>query len=205
MAPLDLSPLGSNGSIAIPGLLTPENADSIARRCDALLGNDLDARPGDKSASGTRRAADLQDRIPEITGLFEDPGLLGAVAHLLGQHLPLTDVAFRCPQPGFGEQSLHVDDVPIQHAGECRAVTSIVTLCNFTEDNGATAVVPGSHRRPDMQRRLGRLDLSSGEVMLTGTAGTAFVFSAHLLHRGTRNRSSGPRPALQAQWRLRAM
>ncbi len=88
---------------------------------------------------------------------LEDPALLGAVTHLLGQRVPLTDVAFRCPQPGFGEQSLHADDVPIQHAGECRAVTSIVTLCNFTEDNGATAVVPGSHRRPDMQRA-GRTD-----------------------------------------------
>lgn len=201
MAPLDLSPLEANGWIAIPGLLTPEHAESLVQRCDALLGSDLDARQGDKSASGTRRAADLLERIPQIAGLFEDPALLGAVTYLLGQRVPLTDVAFRSPQPGFGKQSLHADDIPIQRAGECRAVTSIVALCDFTDDNGATAVVPGTHRRPDLQRRLGRLDLSGSEVMLRGTAGTAFVFSAHLLHRGTRNRSSGPRPVLQAQWR----
>ncbi len=39
------------------------------------------------------------------------------------------------------------------------------------------------------------------ELVLTGRAGTAFLFCGHLLHRGTRNRSSEPRPAIQVSWR----
>lgn len=77
---------------------------------------------------------------------------------------------------------------------------AIVSLCDFTDENGATAVLPGSHRRPDLQRRPRELS-TSAEVLLTGPAGTAFVFSAHLVHRGTKNRSGQDRPALQALWR----
>ena len=39
------------------------------------------------------------------------------------------------------------------------------------------------------------------EVLLTGDAGDAFVFSGHLLHSGTPNRSADERPALQVTWR----
>ena len=188
--------------MAVPGLLTREEAALLAQRCVAALGVAGDLRPGDKATSGTRRVAALLDSLPEIAALFEHPELREAVTRLIGTAIPVSDVAFRCPQPGFGRQSLHADDLPIDRAGDCRAVTSIVALCDFTSTNGATAVVPGSHRRPDLQRRVKRLDLRDAEVVLAGTAGTAFVFSAHLLHRGTLNRSNEPRPSLQAQWRL---
>ena len=79
-------------------------------------------------------------------------------------------------------------------------MTAVVALCDFTPDNGATSVIPGSHRRPDLQRRSGSLEYHPDELVLTGPAGTAFVFCGHLLHRGTRNRSTASRPALQVSW-----
>jgi hypothetical protein len=201
MPALDLAALDRDGWTAVPGVLEPAAAAALAERCMALLGEGDDLRQGDKRGGGTRRAAELLDRLPEIRDLFEHPTIESAVIALLGAAVPITDVAFRCPQPGFGRQSLHADNVPNTTAEESRAVTCIVALCDFTDENGATAVVPGSHRRPDLQRRPNRLR-EDDEIRLTGAAGTAFVFSAHLLHRGTENRSTGPRPALQAQWRL---
>ncbi len=198
---LDLDALERHGWLAIPGLLDPDQAAALAERCASILGEVRDRRQGDKRAGGTHRAGDLIDRIPEIGAVMTSPVLRGAVAKLLSAEIPLSEVAFRCPQPGFGEQTLHTDDLPLAHAAECRAVTAVVALCDFTTENGATAVVPGSHRRPDLQRRCQRQRVGGDEVVLTGAAGTTFVFSAHLLHRGTRNRSRGPRPALQAQWR----
>ena len=197
----DLDALDQHGWLAVPGVLPARDALALADRCTALLDDVSEPGPGDKPAGGTRRAARLLERVPQIARLLEHPSLATVVVHLLGRAVPPTDVALRCPQPGFGGQSLHADDVPITHPGECRAVTAIVALCEFTSTNGATAVVPGSHRRPDLQRRVARLDLSASEAVLTGPPGTAFVFSAHLLHRGTLNRSDRPRPALQAQWR----
>jgi len=201
MPSVDLVALARDGWAAVPGVLDAASASALAERCVALLGDADDQRQGDKRGHGTHRAAALLDRVPEIRELFATPALVAGVVELLGAEVPITDVAFRCPQPGFGRQSLHVDDVPNTTADESRAVTCIVALCPFTEQNGSTAVVPGSHRRPDLQRQPGRLRVHD-EIRLLGDAGTAFLFSAHLLHRGTENRSGAPRPALQAQWRI---
>jgi len=202
MSSLDLTALDRDGWIAVPGVVADAAATELARRCQALLEGGDEPRQGDKPAGGTRRAAALRDRLPAVDEIFDHADIRVAVEHLLGRAAPLTDVAFRSPQPGFGRQSLHTDDVPTSRADESRAVTCIVALCAFGRDNGATAVIPGSHRRPDQQRRPDRLGPGGQEVVLVGPAGTAFVFSAHLLHRGTRNCSHAPRPALQAQWRM---
>lgn len=200
MSTIDLATLAREGWVAVPGVLDHAAASTLAERCAALLTED-ELHQGDKRGQGTRRAAALLERVPEIRALYDHPALVAGVVALLGSAVPITDVAFRCPQPGFGRQSLHADDVPNTTADESRAVTCIVALCDFTAENGSTAVVPGSHRRPDLQRQPGRLR-EEDEIRLLGDAGTAFLFSAHLLHRGTENRSSSPRPALQAQWRL---
>jgi len=60
--------------------------------------------------------------------LVEHPALLTAVERLLGAVVPVSYVAFRCPQPGYGQQSLHADDVPNASADECRAVTVVVPV-----------------------------------------------------------------------------
>ncbi len=202
MADADLAALEHDGWVAIPGVLGPDEAVGVAARCDALLADDADRRTRDARAAGTRHAADLLLRLPEFATLFSGPAMTRAVTHLLGGAVPVCDVSFRSPQPGFGGQSLHADDVPVTRADESHTVTCIVALCDFTADNGATAVVPGSHRRPDLQRRPDRLGLAAREVPLVGRRGTAFIMSGHLLHRGTRNRSDAPRPALQAVWRI---
>jgi hypothetical protein len=188
------------GWVVVPDLLTPAEAAALAAACARLLDAGAAAQ-GDKPHGGTRRAATLFERLPEVAALFGAPSVVAAVDRFLGGAGPPDDVSFRCPGPGFGQQSLHPDATPNTTRDECRAVTAIVALCDFDEQNGATVVVPGSHRRPDLQRRAPHLDLTGQEVVLTGRAGTTFVFSAHLLHRGGANRSARPRPSLQAQWR----
>lgn len=202
LADVETAPTTSleRGWIEVPGLLDAAAAAALATRCEELLAGD-DVRAADKRAGGTRRAAALLERLPELRDLVARPAIVDAVAALVSPPPPLVDVAFRSPGPGFGEQALHSDDLPLARVGDDRAVTAIVALCDFERDNGSTAVVPGSHRRPDLQRDAARLTLTDREVRFVGPAGTAFVFSAHLLHRGTRNRSDRPRPALQAQWR----
>ena len=77
---------------------------------------------------------------------------------------------------------------------------SIWLLDDFTEENGATRVVPGSHRRtvrvgdelPDP------LAPHPEQVTLTAPAGTVIVFNSHLWHGGTRNNTDRPRRALHS-------
>lgn len=190
--------LAATGWIIIPDILSSADAVGLVQACEeaiATLGNDV--RSGDKPSSGTRRLCDLLDRVPAAAAVAADERLLAPVRRLLGLRVALGAVTYRSPRPGFGEQRLHADDRPKLTPGPDRIATVIVALTDFTVDNGATRIVPGSHRRPDLQRRSGSLDRHPDELLLQGPAGTAFVFSGHLLHSGTRNRSREPRPALQ--------
>jgi ectoine hydroxylase-related dioxygenase (phytanoyl-CoA dioxygenase family) len=77
---------------------------------------------------------------------------------------------------------------------------SIWLLDAFTEENGATRVVPGSHRwgkRPG-DVMTDTTDQHPDEVLLLGEAGTCVVFNAHLWHGGTENKTDRPRRALHA-------
>ncbi len=190
------------GWIAVPDVLETGEASTLAAECLTLLA-DLghDTRPGDKAVAGTLHLVDLLERVPRTGAIVEHELILRAIEHLVGPNARQADISFRCPQPGYGGQRLHADWIPLGAVGLAQIATAIVALCDFTADNGATRVVPGSHLRPDQQRLSGNLERHPDEVALTGKAGTAFVFSGHLLHSGTVNRSSAPRPALQIIWR----
>lgn len=191
------------GWVAVPGLLSPVAAAELAAACDAALAAlGDDRRVGDRPVSGTHRLTASVARVPEVAAVVGDGRLLAVVTTILGPDVEPGEVIYRCPQPGFGGQSLHADALPQATAhAPATCATAIVALAPFEPHNGATRVVPGSHRRPDLQRRAGDLDDHPDAAVLTGPAGTAFVFSGHLLHSGTVNRSSRPRPALQITWR----
>ena len=110
---------------------------------------------------------------------------------------------YRGPQPGYGAQALHADDVPIGAGDLYRVATAIVPLVDFTERNGATRVVPGSHRDPVRDASPEAGPPHARERLVTARAGSAIVFNGHLWHSGTRNTSDARRDALQLVFRRR--
>ena len=65
-------------------------------------------------------------------------------------------------------------------------VSTIWAYDDFTEDNGATEVVPGSHHWVD-----GREPSPEEAVKVIMPAGSVIVFSGNLYHRGGANNSDG--------------
>ena len=140
-----------------------------------------------------------------IDRLWTHPRVLDAVERLLGTtDFRLQQVRCRNPKPGHGEQELHSEGPPSPR-GETFLVNVIFPLVDFTVENGATRVVPGSHLLEPASVRHLRDELSSRAVQVPVRAGDALAFSGHLLHSGTTNRSNAARPSVQASYLRRGL
>lgn len=191
-----------SGWTTVHDLLDPNQIIRIRSELDELLGLPASERAvGDKPSAGTRHLEELDRRSPSIAELIELPRLIDVVEDFLPDPGTPAQVSYRSPQSGHGGQLLHTDGVPRTAPAPAEVVTAIVSLCDFTEHNGATRLIPGSHLRPDLQRLAGQLGEHTDARTLTGVAGTAFVFDGHVLHSGTNNASEHERPALQILWR----
>ncbi|HEM7843286.1 phytanoyl-CoA dioxygenase family protein [Burkholderia multivorans] len=101
-------------------------------------------------------------------------------------------------QPGEKAQMLHRDleNYPIfrKYGPEAPEVmcNCLVALSDYTEDMGATRVIPGSHKWSDFEDR-GDPSQTIPAVM---EKGDALVYSGKMLHGGGHNASNRPRRAL---------
>jgi ectoine hydroxylase-related dioxygenase (phytanoyl-CoA dioxygenase family) len=197
--------LDRDGYAPLPGILGATQLEAIRARLAELL-----AVEGDRAGlevhqeAGTDRLADLVNKGEMFRPCFTDPRLLACMDHVLGD-FKLSSLNFRAALPGQGHQNLHTDWGGPVEPGEYQVCNSIWLLDDFTESNGATRVVPGSHRARNVPR-LALPDPAAphpDEVLVTGLAGTVVVFNSHLWHGGTQNRSDRPRRALHSYFTRR--
>jgi ectoine hydroxylase-related dioxygenase (phytanoyl-CoA dioxygenase family) len=143
---------------------------------------------------GTRHAMLDDDESVRAACLL--PQVLAGVFHYLGRRFFLASVEGRDPCVGRGEQRLHRDWTFDE--GQTPLVKALGFLDPFGPENGATRVIPGSHREPgdgSAFRQYGEDDPRL--AVLEGEAGDVFLFHGRLAHSGTRNRSGAKRRALQ--------
>lgn len=92
--------------------------------------------------------------------------------------------------PGEPQQMIHPDDLmfPFSHPGHEAMINTMWAIDEFTLENGATHVVPGSHKWPK-----DRMPEPSEIVQATMKPGSVLIYFASLLHGGGANRSEQPR------------
>ena len=103
--------------------------------------------------------------------------------------------------PGSEEQLLHRDeavwsDVPFPHPE--LQLASVIAFVDFTRENGATRVVPGSHKWPERElplteQFLGRQPTSDEIAYAEMTAGSAVIYLGGTIHGGGANVTDIPR------------
>lgn len=163
---------------------------------------DESAATTDAKESGTRHPDVLASAAATFAPLWTGARVLAAVEHVLQRPFRLAQLAGREPRKGFGRQGLHADWMPRAGDEPWRVVTVFWMLDAFERDNGATRLVPGTHRLPkgvpkslaDPARR------HPDERIVEAPAGTALVFNGHLWHSGTENRSGARRRSIQASF-----
>ncbi len=194
----DIASLDSNGFLRIDNALTPEQVALQRRRVDEIIELEgEDAGMEVHKEEGTDRLGDLVNKDPAFDISFTHPTLLASVRHIVGGEFRLGALNARNVYPGHGHQAFHVDSGKPGRPGEYKYVNSIYFLVDFTEENGPTRVVPGSHSWGKLAADMMKdpKDEHPDEVHLTGKAGTAYVFNAHIWHGGTLNASKANRPA----------
>ncbi len=202
LTPRQREQLDERGYLPLPGALGPDALESLRARFDEIV-----RAEGDQAGievhqeQGTARLANLVEKDRLFDHCWNNRRQLAAVAHVLGWHeLKLFSLNGRAALPGEGHQALHADWGDAVPPGSYQVCNSIWLLDAFTEENGATRVVPGSHRwgRLPGDAMADPADRHPDEVLLLGEAGTCVVFNAHLWHGGTANETDRPRRALHA-------
>ena len=174
-----------------PGLL-----EELRARTDELL--ELEgASAGHETPQGAGVAAltDLLNKGEVFDRVFQDPVVLAAVFHVLGENMRVYSLNYRATLPHQGHQGLHGDWKGAVAPGDFYIINSMWCLDDFTPENGATRAVPGSH----MSGKWPTDDLDDAkdthpdQVLLTAPAGSVIIFNSHVWHGATHNSTEQPR------------
>lgn len=150
---------------------------------------------------GARRLANLVDKGEIFEQLILTPKILAMVKHVLGPHVKLSSFNARSTDPFTADaQPLHCDAGALADDQGFWVCNTIWLLDDFTAENGATRVVPGSHHWSQLPQDVlsNPVERHPEEVLLLGKAGSVVVMNTHAWHGGTANRTSSPRRALHA-------
>jgi ectoine hydroxylase-related dioxygenase (phytanoyl-CoA dioxygenase family) len=206
LSPDEKETLDRDGYLPLPGILPPAQVEALRTRLAELLAEEgTEAGKEVHQEPGTDRLSDLVNKGEVFEVCFTHPRVLAAIAHVLQGDLKLSSLNARAALPGQGLQGLHADWKGPVPPGEYQVCNSIWLLDDFTAENGATRVVPGSNRSGKMPRDEME-DVSAphpNEQVLIAPAGTVVVFNSHTWHGGTLNRTDRPRRALHSYFTRR--
>lgn len=192
--------LADRGFTVLTGYMSAEMLERMRTRVDELFAKE-GAQAGSefRREENARRLANLVDKGEVFREAIASAPILALVESVLGPDFKLSSLNVRSAPPHSNSlQPLHVDMglLPDQHG--YAVCNTVWMLDDFTAENGALRVVPGSHsvgRRP--QDVLDDLNaVHPEEILVTGCAGTVVVMNAHLWHGGTANRTAAERRAL---------
>ena len=194
--------LADDGAVIVDDVASAELLD----RFDAEITPFIEATPtgpDDFSGHNTRRTGALIARAPSSRELVMNPLVLGTCKQVLGHassfQLHLTQVI--AIGPNEPAQPVHRDQwaydfftFPQGYEVQCNTIWA---LTDFTEENGATRVVPGSNHLED-KLRLTPDDTVPAEM----TRGSVLFYTGAAYHGGGANRSDAVRKGINITYNL---
>lgn len=193
--------LDEQGYLIIRDVLSPDQVKAFLSRLDELV--KLEGEDAGKEVhqeEGTNRLSNLIDKDPMFEVCITHPKVLAAIAQVIQKDFKHSSLNMRETLPGAGHQRFHADyDKPVK-PGHYVVCNSVWLIDEFNKTNGATRIVPGSHRKEKLpQDEMEDIYATHpDEIQLLAPAGTVVVFNAHLWHGGTKNESKASRHAMHS-------
>ncbi len=146
-----------------------------------------------------RRVWNVLSRDPVFEDMAFHPLALDYVKAVLGWPALLGNISANITGPGGGEMVLHADQifVPEPWASAPQGMNVAWCLDDFTEANGATRFVPGSHK---LNRAPRAEDRQAETAPMVASAGSAVVFESRVWHKTGHNRTADQQRAGVFAW-----
>lgn len=209
--------LREDGVVCVTGFTSPETLDGLKKDLMPLLEQIPSGDDAFFHGEKTRRLSRLFGRTDHAVSIALNPLFLETARQILqvnpvkiwlGEQMleSVSDIQIGATQaiqiwPGQAGQPLHRDDAVYlwRHPTferEAR-VNVMVALSEFTHENGATRVIPGSHKWDD-----DRMPTVEETVSAEMSAGDALMWLGSTYHGGGENTSNGPRTGISMPYDL---
>jgi ectoine hydroxylase-related dioxygenase (phytanoyl-CoA dioxygenase family) len=193
VAEADLARVQRDGYVILADLLDSDELARIRAAVAPML--ELHGR-NPFEGRATQRVYSVLNKTRACDRIADHPRVLALLDRLLLPNYLLSMLQVINILPGEQAQMLHTDDgfYPIPRPRKALGAATIWAIDDFTADNGATDIVPGSHLWGD------RLPDPAEREPVVMPAGSCVFFLGTLWHGGGANRSAAPRLAVTAQY-----
>lgn len=190
----DYDRLINDGYVIIKNLISPDDCARIKSECLTLLN-----KTGRNQFEGlqTQRLYNVLSKTRATDMLAEHPRILGLMDKLFKPGYLLSQSQVINILSGEAPQGLHTDDAfyRIPRPRQPLGAATIWAIDEFTEENGATVVVPNSHHWDD--DRIAKQEETISAIM---PAGSVVFFLGTTWHGGGQNVSEKARFAITHQY-----
>ncbi|MDE0392874.1 MAG: phytanoyl-CoA dioxygenase family protein [Rhodospirillales bacterium] len=191
-----------DGYAIVRGIL---DSGTVARLSCELAPHLEATETGDPDAffgSRTKRFGALLSRCPSARDMVVHPLVLAVADRVLGPYCARYQINYTGImhiEPGESAQTMHRDTglYPIQNPAPPLTLATMWAVTDFTAENGATRIVPGSHRWPDA-RVPDSDEIRAAEM----PAGSLMLYVGNIIHGGGANSSNAARCGLALHYSL---
>ena len=184
--------LERDGYVVLERVVEPELVAALLETIDRVM-VDADIPFGTNAFLGfrTRRIFNLLARDPRFAEVPLHPAVLPLVEQVLDPQCLLSSLTAIEMQPGQAAQPLHADDgsIALPRPHPTIVCVALWALTDFDHTNGATRLVPGSHRRERRPAKGEQAEVVEAEM----PAGSVLLYDGSLWHGGGSNESDGRR------------
>ncbi len=194
--------LTTTGAVIIENLANARLCDQVAAELRLHFDKDGTYAENDFNGYNTLRQSTILAKSTTSADLIGEPKVMAVIDQLLSpfcENFQISSTTGIEILPGEAAQVLHRDDTiyPLRIQGVEWQVGVMWALTDFTEENGATQVVPGSHRWIE-----GRNPKQSEIQQRAMSKGSCLLYRGSTLHGGGENRSTSPRMGLISTYAL---